>query len=135
MTTTKRILLIDDDEDLLLTSRLALEAAGYQVELARTGQEGLQKATQQSYDAAVLDVMMETRDAGFEVARALKQNPSTRAMKILMLTSVNADTERLGGLLGLSDRDRDGTWLPVDTFADKPLKPGRLVELMRGLVG
>jgi CheY-like chemotaxis protein len=133
MSSIKRVLLIDDDEDLLLTNRLALEAAGFVVESAISGAEGLRKANEGGFDVAVLDVIMETREQGFEVARALRQNPSTHDLRILMLTSVNADAERHGGYLGLSDRHIDDSWLPVDRFADKPLKPHRLVELVAEL--
>jgi CheY-like chemotaxis protein len=133
MSEAKRVLLIDDDDDLLLTNRMALEAAGYEVETAQTGDEGLRLARASRFDVAVLDVMMATRDEGFEVARALRKEPATRDLRILMLTSVNADAERHGSYLGLSDRDRDPSWLPVDRYADKPLKPARLVELVAEL--
>lgn len=133
MSQAKRVLLIDDDDDLLLTNRMALESAGYEVETAQTGKAGLALARASRFDVAVLDVMMETRDEGFEVARALRADPATRDLRVLMLTSVNADAERHGSYLGLADRDRDPSWLPVDRFADKPLKPARLVELVAEL--
>ena len=129
----KRVLLIDDDDDLLLTNRMALEAAGFEVETAASGAEGVQRATAGRFDVAVLDVMMETHDQGFEVARQLKKEPRTADLRILMLTSVNTEAERPGGQLGLSDRDIDGSWLPVDRFADKPLRPDRLVEIVSEL--
>ncbi len=134
MSPAKRVLLIDDDEDILLANRLALEAAGYAVETASSGEEGERRAKSGAFALTVLDVMMETRETGFEVARALRQSAATREMPLLMLTSVNEDASRRGGFLGLSDRDRDSSWLPVDRFVDKPVSPERLVGLVDQLL-
>jgi CheY-like chemotaxis protein len=115
---TPRILLVDDDVDYLAVTAAELEHAGFEVVTAEDGEQGFQRALEGRYDAAVLDVMMETPDAGFRLARRLRNDPRTRHIPLLLLSSLN-DLNREQGRFTLSDRDRDDTWLPVDRFVEK----------------
>jgi CheY-like chemotaxis protein len=124
------VLLVDDDIDFVEVNRSALEAAGYHVIAAHDGAEALRLASQNPIKLAVIDVMMTTPEEGFELARKLRDDQRTRAVRLLMLTSVNQHN-RKEGLLTFSDHDRDPSWLPVDRFIDKPVPPARLVELVR----
>ncbi len=132
---SKTILLVDDDVDFLATHQAVLEAAGFEVIVAHDSSEAMTVAENRSIDGAVLDVMMKTRDEGFRLARCLRKTPRTRAVPLIMLSSVNAVTASDGHPLNLSDADRDEMWLPIDRFLDKPVAPGDLVALLHELVG
>jgi CheY-like chemotaxis protein len=135
MSDTKTVLLVDDDYDLLDINKLTLERAGFAVITADNGEEGFRMATSNPIDVAVLDVMMDTPTEGFLLARQLRQDPRTKHIPLLMLTSVNTENESIGSFVRFSDRDRDKEWLPVDRFVDKPVKPEDLVSIVRSLAG
>lgn len=110
----KRILLIDDDEDFIDINRTILETK-YDVEVAYTGQEGLEKFMKGDFDLVVLDLMMEERDSGFSFSYAAKNDPKLKDIPILLLTSAPKTT-------GFTfDFERDKDWLKVDDYAEKPL--------------
>jgi len=82
----ERILIVDDEEDILELVRFHLAREGYQLTLAATGEEALKKAKQEAYALIVLDLMLPGLD-GLEVAKALKADPKTQAVPIIMLTA------------------------------------------------
>src|SRR5262249_50189167 len=83
--TAKKVLIVDDDEDILLIVQTMLANAGYDVSLARNGQEGIDRATALRPDLIVLDVMM-PHLSGWEVCATLKNLPQTSAIPVVMLT-------------------------------------------------
>ena len=89
-----RILLIEDETDLLASLARALREEGYAVDTASNGEEGLYKATEIAYDALVLDVMLPRMD-GWEVLGRLRQSKRT---PVLMLTARDAARDRVRGL-------------------------------------
>jgi len=117
-----KILLIDDDVDLVEQNRLYLEQNNCDVVFAYNGADGLTVARDQHPDLIVLDVMMEEVGEGFEVARELRSNPETTATPILMLSSVNNEH---GFNLTIGP---DQAWNPVDAFIDKPFSPQELLK-------
>ncbi|MBI5030905.1 MAG: response regulator [Chloroflexi bacterium] len=125
----EKILIIDDDDDLVLAMRLPLEAAGYQVSRAATGEEGLGKVKEINPHLIILDVMMDTTTAGFQVSLALRSpDPKSeyaayRHIPILMLTAIHQTTTLRFG----PDQD----YLPVDAFIEKPIEPKKLIEEVR----
>ena len=131
----KTVLLVDDDIDLLEINRITLEGAGFEVLTAENGEDAMRIATTKHVDVAVLDVMMTTPTEGFLLARAMRQDERTKAIPLLMLTSVNAEHEAQGSSFRFTDRDKDPQWLPVDRFVDKPVKPEDLVSMVRTLAG
>lgn len=116
-----RILLIDDDIDLNEMNKTVLEANGYDVATAFSGEEGLKKAAEVHPDLIVLDVMMDYKTEGFHVTYDLRQIPGLKATPILMVTAINRE-DFIGRF------QPDPTWLPVDQLLDKPLTPQRLLE-------
>jgi CheY-like chemotaxis protein len=113
---SKKILLIDDDVDIVEMNRVLLEQAGYQVCIAYNGADGLQKVLEEKPDLVVLDVMMTTAGEGFEVAKQIRRQEQCKDLPILMLTGVNMES-------GFSLRvGPDKEWNPVDGFIDKPVK-------------
>jgi CheY-like chemotaxis protein len=127
-----RILIIEDNPDMALALRLPLEANGYQAFLAASGEEGLEKVKEIKPDLIILDVMMETTTAGFQVSLQLR-SPDPRSefaayrdVPILMLTAIHTTTSLRFG--------PDEAYLPVDDFVDKPIDPDVLVEKVKRLL-
>ena len=97
----KRILLVEDEPGLVLTLTDRLTSEGYQVESARDGEKGLERASSEAFDAILLDVML-PRKNGFDVCRDLRQRNVTTP--ILMLTARGQIVDKVVGLkLGADD--------------------------------
>ena len=97
----KRILVIEDEPQMLLGLRDNLELEGYEVETATDGDEGLQKAATFQPDLVILDVML-PRKNGFDVCRELRARSNTTP--VVMLTARNQETDKVLGLeLGADD--------------------------------
>ena len=127
-----RILVIEDDPDMVEALRMPLEANGYDVVHAPTGEEGLQKVKEVEPDLIILDVMMETTTAGFQVSLQLRSpDPESeyaayRNVPIMMLTAIHTTTSLRFG--------PDEGYLPVDDFVEKPIDPDELLEKARTLI-
>ncbi len=89
-----RLLVVEDDSRLRTVLAKALREGGYAVDTAASGDDGLFKALNQSYDAVVLDVMLPGRD-GWEILREMRKNRST---PVMMLTARDATEDRVRGL-------------------------------------
>ena len=123
----KKIVLIDDDVDFVEINKNLLEKEGFEVEVAYDGEEGLKKLKSDIPDLVILDVMMNTADEGFNVARAIREDDSLKKMPILMLSSINKTEE--SWQFGPDER-----WNPIDIFLDKPVKPAVLLEKVQKLI-
>lgn len=124
----KKILLIDDDADLVAVNERRLIDAGFSVITAYDGEKGMELARSEAPDAIILDVMMTTPDEGFEVARSLRNDARTKHTPIVMLTGINLSEFQLPKALG--DYDRDPTWNPVDVFLNKPVDAETLLKTL-----
>jgi len=118
-----KILIIDDDADITEAMRVVLESKSHWVISAKSGEEGLAKARAQRPDLIILDVMMETTDKGFEVARELKKDDLLKSVPVLMLTALK---DKMG--LDFKKEAGDSVWLPVEAYLEKPLKPEDLIS-------
>jgi len=108
-----RLLLIDDDPKLHELLDGVLAPCGYRVDHALSGQEGLSKAAAASYDLVILDLLMEGMD-GFQVAGAMKAQPATAALPILVLTAKDMTLDEHKQLLGkVSALIQKGTTSPA----------------------
>ena len=88
------ILIIDDNPDMALAVSMPLEAAGYQVAWAQSGREGLEKVLELAPDLIILDVMMETSTAGFQVSLTLRSpDPSSPYARFPRHTHPDADRD------------------------------------------
>jgi CheY-like chemotaxis protein len=132
-----KILMIDDDPDIIEAIRIALESRGHKVHAALSGHEGLQMVKEVNPDLIILDVMMNTYTEGFHVSLTLRNRASDseyaayRDVPILMLTSIHQHTkERFGP---------DEDYLPVDAFMEKGALPSALLakvdQLLAGPAG
>lgn len=124
-----KILIIDDDKDIVESMRVVLESGGYEVIIARNGEQGLQQAREAAPELIIMDIMMESGDAGFAAARTLKKDPACRQIPIIMLTAIK---EVLG--LDFHHEAGDKIWLPVDDYCEKPLRPEELLAKVRGFL-
>ena len=124
-----KILIIDDDPDIVEAMKLILENQDYKVNSAGSGTEGLEQIDEERPDLIILDVMMTTAEEGFDVSRALKKNPQYKSIPILMLTAVKQKTG-----LDFKSVAGDDTWLPVEEFLDKPVKPDVLLKKVAELL-
>jgi len=119
-----KILIVDDDPDMVEAVRIVLEREGHQVESAPNATDGLVKLEVTQPDLVILDVMMEEPDDGLQFARRVRKDG--KAVPILMLTSVN---RALGLQIG-----KDEEIVPVDEFMEKPLDPATLVDKVKRLL-
>ncbi len=126
---TGRILIVDDDPDITEAMSVILENKGYEVAIAADSSEGLAWLKEHRPDLIILDVMMRTQQEGFEMARDLKQNPTYKDIPILMLTAVKDKTG-----IDFKPNAGDESWLPVEGFLDKPVKPDMLVDKVKALL-
>lgn len=108
-----KILIVDDDPDVLDAARLVLEREGHEIATAATRTEGMAKVEEFKPDLLVLDVMMEEPDDGFVMAQDLRRRGQT--LPIMMLTSVGTATG--------FDFGPDAEMVPVDDFQPKPVDP------------
>ena len=122
-----KILIIDDDPDIVEGMKVVLESKDYAVLNATNGEEGIKRAKDDKPDLVILDVMMETKDKGFEVARAIKKE--NKNLPIIMLTAIK---EKLG--FDFKNEAGDEEWLPVDDYLDKPLNPQELIAKVEGFL-
>jgi DNA-binding response OmpR family regulator len=93
-----RILVIDDEPDVLLLCRVNLEYEGHQVFEATNGEEGLELAADRKPDLIVLDVMLPERD-GFFVLRKLQERPETAEVPVIFLTAKAQEDDQMRGFL------------------------------------
>ncbi len=125
-----KILIVDDDPDIVESMRVVLESHGHHVSSAAGGPEGLKKTRQESPDLIILDVMMPDGMDGFEVAREIKKDPKTKHIPILMLTAIG---EKTG--LDFQKEAGDEDWLPVEDYCSKPLNHDALLKKISKLLG
>ena len=93
----KRILVIDDEEDLRQLIALIAESAGYVVLQAGNGVEGLQRLQEEQVDLVILDIMMPEMD-GWEVCRHMKSHAATRDIPVLIMTVRSQPMDKVIGL-------------------------------------
>ena len=118
----KKILVVDDDPDFSEAVSVLLEAKGYSVLTADNGQDGYKTAKAVKPDLILLDVMMAHKTEGFDVARNLKEDASTRNIPVVMVTGIRKDMSIPFGY------KPDNDWLPVKAVLEKPVKPELLLK-------
>lgn len=122
-----KILVVDDEPDMVEMIKAALESAAHQVVCAYDGQEGVEKARREKPDAIILDIMMPEKD-GFVACKELKGDPTCKDIPILILTAVGehfANT-RYAKSMGME--------LEAEDYIDKPIDPGLLVARLAKLL-
>ena len=117
-----RILIAEDEPNIVLSLEFLLRHSGYEVSVASDGEQALRLMESFAPHLVLLDVMMPVRD-GFEVCRIIRGNPAWRTVKIVMLTAKGRDSEF-----------RRGLELGADAYVTKPFSTQRLLEQVRALL-
>jgi len=110
------ILIVDDSPTEVFQMTKALEQAGFRIEVAADGAEAIRKAREMRPDLIFMDIVMPGMD-GFRATRTLANDPATRSIPVIMVTSKSAESDRVWGM-------RQGA---VD-FLVKPVTPAQLRE-------
>lgn len=119
---TKKILVADDEQNIVISLEFLLKREGFEVFVAHDGEQALERIRAERPDLAILDVMMPKR-TGFEVCQELRQDPQFAQMRIMMLTAKGRDTEVSKGLA-----------LGADVYITKPFATKNLIETVKSLI-
>lgn len=117
-----KVLIVDDELDILDLLEFNLENSGFEVEKAMLGRIALEKAERSAPDLVVLDEMLPDL-RGFEVLRALRSRPATEAVPVIMLTARSAEGDKLVAFE-----------LGADDYMTKPFSPGELIARVRAVL-
>jgi two-component system, OmpR family, alkaline phosphatase synthesis response regulator PhoP len=117
------VLVVDDEANILLSLEFLMKKAGYEVRLARDGEEALAEIGKARPDLVLLDVMMPKRN-GFDVCEAIRANPEWRAVRVILLTAKGRDIEREKGLA-----------LGADDYITKPFSTREVVDRVTAWIG
>jgi DNA-binding response OmpR family regulator len=118
----KRILLVDDDAEIVESLRLALESNGYTVLVARDGNQGLALSERENPDLVILDMMMPKR-SGFLVLEKMRRTRETPLRVIMITANEGSRHKAYAEMLG------------VDDYIRKPFPMDRLIESVQRLIG
>jgi two-component system alkaline phosphatase synthesis response regulator PhoP len=121
-TATASILVVDDDPEIVTMLSTRLSKRGYKVSTAHDGHRAIELAKRELPDLVLLDVMMPGK-SGWEVARALKQDPVTKDIKIVMVTAIGEQVNEITSPL-----------YGADAHIDKPFEFERLEKVISQLV-
>jgi len=124
----KTILVVDDDPEIVESTRVALESAGYAVVAARSAKEALQRLEEQKPDLIILDVMMSRLSEGFDLSFDIRCNPAWSNVPILVVTGIG---KKFG--INLAE-ERAGEFVQADDFLEKPVDPAVLLERVARLL-
>ena len=119
---SKRLLVVDDEPNLLRAVAACLKAEGYEVSTARSGQEALLQLAESVPDLIISDIRMPGMD-GYKLARQLRGSPRTALVPIVFLTAKDETADRIEGF-------RAG----VDVYLTKPFEPDELIAVVNGIL-
>jgi CheY-like chemotaxis protein len=124
-----KILMVDDDRDLVETLRIVLESGGYEVIAAHDAKGGLDKVRSERPDLILLDVMMPSATEGFHFVWTLRnfEGEYFRSVPVIILTAIHERTELRFYPDSGDGTYRAGEYLPVQDFVDKPVDPKALL--------
>jgi CheY-like chemotaxis protein len=117
------ILVVDDDPEIVTLLSTRLSRRGYKISTASDGTRALELVKKELPDLVLLDVMMPGK-SGWEVARALKQDPATQNVKIMMVTAIGEKTNEITAPI-----------YGADAHIDKPFEFEKLEKMIQGLLG
>jgi DNA-binding response OmpR family regulator len=120
---TKKILIVDDEPNIVTALEFLLQRNGYEVLIARNGEAALKLVETQQPDLVLLDVMMPLK-SGYEVCQRMRERAEWRHIKIIMLTAKGRDVEMSKGLS-----------IGADLYITKPFSTQELVAKINGLIG
>ncbi|MFO1040024.1 MAG: response regulator [Geminicoccaceae bacterium] len=119
----KRVLVVDDEPNIVMSVEFLMKRAGFEVDVARNGREALAALEGAPPDLILLDVMMPEFD-GYEVCERIRARPDWNGTKIIMLTARGREVEKERGLA-----------LGADAYVTKPFSTRDLVEQVKQMLG
>lgn len=122
-----RIVCVDDDKDILETIEVILQGKGHEVYTANNGKDGLKLIKEKKPNLIIMDVMMDDFTEGFHAVYEIRKDDEIKYTPIMMLTSINQHFNQ-------KFSQKDGEYLPVDMFVEKPLKPKEFVAMVDKLL-
>jgi DNA-binding response OmpR family regulator len=120
----KKILLVDDDLDLLDQNKILLESKGFKVVIAEGSKKGWEVFKLEMPDAAILDLIMEEHDSGFILAHKIKKDEHGKKIPVFILTSATYIT---GFKFGASTEE-EKEWINCDGILNKPIMLDDLIN-------
>jgi len=128
-----RVLVIDDDPDVLATTRLFLESRGHEVLTAPGPDEGMRQLETEKPDVVILDIMMPHSTEGFHWLWSARRHadPAVREVPVIVVTSIHQTTPIR---FHEGDADETGDYLPAQAFLEKPVDPDELAAKIEALV-
>jgi len=127
MTIKNKVLLVDDDRDFLMATKLILEKNGYEVFLAESGQSGIEMIQSIAPDLAIVDMMMETWGEGFNVISEVRSMETGKDMPLIILSGVDLQ----GPYQSFEPSD---DFPKVDMILHKPVKADDLIQHVKNLL-
>lgn len=126
-----KILIIEDDADLVAAMKRILESKGFIAKIAYDPDEGKEELKKDEPDLIILDVMFGNKgeSKGFDFAQTIKLDKKFASIPILMLTAINIERPSFK-----FSPDTDGEFLPVDVFLDKPVRSEELIRKVEELL-
>jgi DNA-binding NtrC family response regulator len=125
---SSRILLVDDDQDFAVQTRMHLESAGYTVSVAESVAQAEGLLENEKPDLAVVDLMLENTDGGFVLSHHIKKKYP--GLPVIMLSGVASET----GIPFDAATDEEREWISVDVFLAKPVRFEKLDQEIRRLL-
>jgi DNA-binding response OmpR family regulator len=119
---TKRILIVDDEPNIVVSLEFLMKREGFDVAVAADGEAALKAFEEKRPDLVLLDIMLPKKN-GFEVCQTIRANPEWQAVKIVMLTAKGRDTEVA-----------KGTALGADAYMTKPFSTKDLIAQVRQML-
>jgi DNA-binding response OmpR family regulator len=119
----RSVLIVDDEPNIVRSLQFLMTQAGYQVRVARDGEQALAEIAAAEPDLVLLDVMIPKRD-GFDVCQTIRANPAWAGVRILMLTAKGRDIEREKGLA-----------MGADDYITKPFSTKEVVARVEQMIG
>jgi DNA-binding response OmpR family regulator len=120
---SRKILVADDEPNIVTALEFLLEKSGYQVRVARDGDEALKAIEQDPPDLVLLDIMMPIR-SGYEVCKRIRDRPEWSHVKVVMLSAKGRDVEVAKGM-----------GMGADLYVTKPFSTRELLEQVKKLLG
>jgi DNA-binding response OmpR family regulator len=119
---SKKVLIADDEPSIVAAVEFLLQRGGYEVYVARNGEEALRAVERELPDLVLLDVMMPVK-SGYEVCTRIREHPDWRHIKVIMLSAKGRDAEVTRGLS-----------LGADVYITKPFSTRDLIARIDGLL-
>ena len=119
----KSVLVVEDEPNIVLSLEYVIKKAGYEVRVARDGEEALKAVEEAAPDLILLDVMIPKRD-GYDVCQTIRANPAWNDVNIIMLTARGREVEREKGLA-----------LGADAYITKPFSTREPTDRLKRVLG